>query len=345
MENEKIRFGVLGTGKIGKIHIENLMNRIRGAEVVAISDVSLDELATTEARYNIAYSFLDYRRVLDLPDVDAVAICTTAETHDQMILDAANAGKHIFCELQAHPSIEKLGEIAETVERKRVKLMVGFNRRFDPDFRKVHESVAGGKIGEPLILKITNRDASPSPGEDTHASGGLFLDMTIHDFDLARYLVGSNIVEIYARLNVLAEQAGDEGTAILSLRFENGAMGEIDDSRKAAYGCDQRVEVFGSEGMDKVENTPADSHVFVDHTGTHSAPPVDSVMGRYAESYLSEMSAFVEALRCDKPVPVSISDGLMAVAAGLAAVRSVKENRPVKLSEVYDRRASPCATS
>jgi myo-inositol 2-dehydrogenase/D-chiro-inositol 1-dehydrogenase len=347
MLNGKVHFGVLGVGRIGKIHIENLVNRIPGARVIALSDVFPDELATMEARYDIPDSFLDYRHVLELPNVDAVAICTPTNTHYQMILDAAAAGKHIFCEKPVELSIGKIRKIAEAVAQNRVKLMVGFNRRFDPNFWKVHETVRGGRIGVPHVLRITSRDPSPPPEEYIRASGGLFLDMTIHDFDMARYLMGSEIVEVYARASVLVDpifrKAGDWDTAVVMLSFENGALGTIDNSRKAVYGYDQRVEVFGSDGMITVKNNTPDSHIFVDRTGTHSSLPLNFFMDRYTESYLKEMAAFVDAVDGDGPVPVGVNDGLMAVAVGLAAEKSVNESRPVRLSEINDRSVSACA--
>ena len=338
MTHQELRFGVLGVGRIGKIHLGNLVNRIPGAEVVALSDVVPEELAALAAKFNVRTTFSDYKQVLKLSDVDAVAICTPTNTHYQMILDAAAAGKHIFCEKPIDLSIEKIKAINQQVEKCRVQLMVGFNRRFDPNFLKVREIVKSGKVGVPHVLKITSRDPAPPPETYIRASGGLFLDMTIHDFDMARYLMSSEVTEVYARASVLVDpvfqKAGDWDTAIVSLAFENGALGTIDNSRKAVYGYDQRVEVFGSEGMVKVKNNTPDSHIYLDRTGAHSSLPLNFFMDRYTESYLREMQAFVDAVQNNKPVPVTGTDGLMAVAIGLAAAKSVRENRPVKLTEM-----------
>ncbi len=344
MSHRKLRFGVLGVGRIGKIHTENLVNRVPGAEVAALSDVFAGELASVAARFNVPRTFPDYRQVLELPDVDAVVICTPTNTHHRMILDAAAAGKHIFCEKPVDLAIEKIEEINRRVEERGVQLMVGFNRRFDPNFLKVREMVKSGKVGEPQVLKITSRDPSPPPENYIRASGGLFLDMTIHDFDMARYLMASDVSEVYARAGVLVdpvfEKAGDWDTAIVTLAFESGALGTIDNSRKAVYGYDQRVEVFGSEGMVTVKNNTPDSHVHLDRAGVHSSLPLNFFMDRYTESYLREMRVFVESVQGGQPVPVTGRDGLMAVVIGLAAAKSVKENRPVKLAELYPRRAS-----
>jgi myo-inositol 2-dehydrogenase/D-chiro-inositol 1-dehydrogenase len=313
MTDQKLRFGVLGVGRIGKIHLGNLVNRIPGAEVVALSDVIPDELAALAAKFNLRTTFSDYKQVLKLSDVDAVAICTPTNTHYQMILDAAAAGKHIFCEKPIDLSIEKIKVINQQVEKCGVQLMVGFNRRFDPNFLKVREIVKSGKVGVPHVLKITSRDPSPPPEAYIRASGGLFLDMTIHDFDMARYLMGSEVTEVYARANVLVDsvfqKAGDWDTAIVTLAFENGALGTIDNSRKAVYGYDQRVEVFGSEGMVTVKNNTPDNHIYLDRTGAHSSLPLNFFMDRYTESYLREMQAFVDAVQNNKPVPVTGTDG------------------------------------
>jgi myo-inositol 2-dehydrogenase/D-chiro-inositol 1-dehydrogenase len=339
MTQQKLRFGVLGVGRIGKIHIGNLVNRIPGTEVAALSDVLPDELATVAAKFNVPATFSDYQQVLKLPHVDAVVICTPTNTHYQMILDAAAAGKHVFCEKPIDLSIERITQINAAVERCGIQLMVGFNRRFDPNFLKVHDLVKGGAVGVPHILRITSRDPSPPPEHYIRASGGLFLDMTIHDFDMARYLMASEVTEVYARAQVLVDpvfqRAGDWDTAMVTLAFQNGALGTIDNSRKAVYGYDQRVEVFGSEGMVTVKNNTPDNHVYLDRTGAHSSLPLNFFMDRYTESYLNEMRAFVDSVRASLPAPVTGQDGLMAVVIGLAAAESVRANRPVRVSEIY----------
>jgi myo-inositol 2-dehydrogenase/D-chiro-inositol 1-dehydrogenase len=341
-----LRFAVFGVGRIGKIHIGNLASRIPGAEVVAAADVFPEELAAAAARHSVPKTFADYREALAMPEVDAVVICTPTTTHYQMILDAAAAGKHIFCEKPVELSIEKIARINREVEERGVRLMVGFNRRFDPNFLKVHETIRAGGIGEPQVLRITSRDPAPPPEQYIRSSGGIFLDMTIHDFDMARYLVGSEASEVYARAAVLVdpifEKAGDWDTALVTLTFENGAIGAIDNSRKAVYGYDQRVEVFGSGGMITVKNNTPDNHILFDREGVHTSRPLNFFMDRYTDSYLNEMRAFVEALRDNRPAPVGGRDGLMAVAIGLAAIQSAKENRPVKLADICEGGFSEC---
>ncbi len=338
MSRQKLRLGVFGVGRIGKIHIGNLAGRVSSAEVTVLADVFPAELAGVAARFNISRTVSNYKEALMLPDVDAVVICTPTATHYQIILDAAAAGKHIFCEKPIDMSVDRIKEINAELQKRGVQLMVGFNRRYDPNFLKVREMVKAGKIGEPQLLRITSRDPSPPSEEYLRAAGGLFLDMTIHDFDMARYLIGSEVTEVYARANALTDpvfqKLSDWDTAVTTLTFANGALGTIDNSRKAVYGYDQRVEVFGSEGMVTVKNNTPDNHVYLDRAGTHSSLPLHFFMERYTESYLNEMQAFVDSVQNGKPVPITGHDGLMAVALGLAAAKSVRENRPVKLEEI-----------
>ena len=338
MQEHKLQVGVLGVGRIGKIHSENLVTRIADAEVAILADVFPDELNAVAARLGVSKTASNYREVINLPEIEAVVVCTPTNTHYQIILDAAAAGKHIFCEKPIDLSIDKIKTINECVEKCGVQLMVGFNRRFDPNFSKVRAMIESGKIGRTQVLRITSRDPAPPPENYLRASGGIFLDMTIHDFDMARFLTGADVKEVYAKADVLVDpvfkKVGDWDTAVVTLTFENGALGTIDNSRKAVYGYDQRVEVFGSEGMVAVKNKAPDDHVCLDQTGAHSSLPLHFFLERYADSYLTEMRVFVDAVRGGKPVPVTGKDGLMSVAIGLAASRSAKENRPVKLTEI-----------
>ncbi|MCH7609772.1 MAG: inositol 2-dehydrogenase, partial [Chloroflexi bacterium] len=234
--------------------------------------------------------------------------------------------------------LNMVDQALEAVEHAGVKLMVGFNRRFDPNFRKVRNMVAEGNIGEPHILHIISRDPAPPPMEYLEASGGIFFDMTIHDFDMARYLMGSEVSEIYAAGAVKVDPKigaiGDLDTVIITLRFANGAIGTIDNSRKAVYGYDQRVEVFGSKGMVTAYNPVSDTHIYSNQEGIHSALPLNFFLERYATSYMLEMREFIECLQNNTPPPVSGMDGRIPIVMGLAAKKSYQENRPVQLNEV-----------
>jgi len=335
---KKTKVGVIGVGRIGKLHLENLTQRIPNAEAVAIADVFVEEAIKVGEKFGVDTIYADYKDILANPEVEAVVICSPTDTHAQYIIDSAKAGKHIFCEKPIDLSLEKILEILKTVEKEGVKLMVGFNRRYDPNFAKVQQMVSTGKIGEPHILKITSRDPAPPPAEYVAVSGGMFLDMTIHDFDMARFVMGSEVKEIYVKANVLVDpaigKAGDVDTAITTLLFENGAIGSIDNSRKAVYGYDQRLEVFGSEGMVKMDNNTPDTHSYFNTEGSHGPLPLDFFMDRYIQSYENEMLAFITALVNDEEMPVTGREGLMSVAIGLAAKKSVAENRPVQLSEI-----------
>ena len=338
MKNGKVNFAVVGVGRIGKVHIENLTYRMPDAEIVSVSDVFEDELKKVAGKFNIAKAETDYKKIVNDKNVDAVVICSPTDTHAEVIKEAAEAGKHIFCEKPIDLSIGKIAGINELVNKCGVKFLVGFNRRFDPNFARVNEIVRSGGIGEPQILNISSRDPSPPPLEYLKVSGGIFLDMTIHDFDMARFLMQSEVKEIYAKGEVLVDdmfkQADDVDTAVVTLSFENGSIGTINNSRQAVYGYDQRVEVFGSEGMVTVKNNTPDNHILIDRSGTHTSLPLNFFMDRYTQSYLNEMTAFVECIREDKQPPVGGEDGLQAVAIGLAAKKSVKENRPVSIAEI-----------
>lgn len=335
---KKIKVGVIGVGRIGKLHLENLAVRIPSAEVVAVADVFVEEAEKIAARFGITTVTPDYREILSNKNIEAVIICSPTDTHAQYTIEAAQAGKHIFCEKPLDLSLDKIREVLDVTEKSGVKLMIGFNRRFDPNYAKVQQMVKDGKVGKPHILKITSRDPAPPPAEYVAVSGGMFLDMTIHDFDMARFVVGSEVLEVYAKTNVLVDpeigKAGDVDTAVTILFFENGAIGTIDNSRKAVFGYDQRLEVFGSEGMVKIDNNNPDTHTYYNTKGSHGPLPLNFFMDRYVQSYANEMEAFINAVVNDETIPVPGRDGLISVAIGLAAKKSALENRPVKLTEI-----------
>jgi myo-inositol 2-dehydrogenase/D-chiro-inositol 1-dehydrogenase len=336
---KKINLGVIGTGRIGKVHTATLVQSVPGAEVIAVADVDAASAKELAAQYNIPFVYDTHASIINHPDVDAVVICSPTDTHARYIVEAARAGKHIFCEKPVDLSLSVIRDAIDEARKAGVKLMVGFNRRFDPNFMKVRDMVEAGKIGDPHILKITSRDPAPPPAQYIAVSGGMFLDMTIHDFDMARYIVGSEVTEVCVSAAVLVDpaigQAGDVDTAVITLGFANGAIGVIDNSRKAVYGYDQRVEIFGSKGMVSADNNFPDNHRYLSSDGVHGSLPLNFFMDRYLEAYSNELKAFCDAVINDKPVPVGGEDGLMAVAIGLAAKRSVAERRPVKLSEIY----------
>lgn len=335
---KKLKIGVIGTGRIGKVHIATLVQSVPQAEVISVADINLRSAAEVAKSFGITNVCASHTDIISNPEIEAVVICSSTDTHAKYIVEAAGAGKHIFCEKPVDLSLEVIRSAMQAVEKAGVKLMVGFNRRFDPNFLKIRQLVAEGKIGEPHILKITSRDPAPPPAEYSAVSGGMFLDMTIHDFDMARYIARSEVTEVYTSAAVLVDpeigKAGDVDTAVINLAFENGALGVIDNSRKAVYGYDQRVEIFGSKGMISTDNNYPENHRYYSHDGVHGSLPLNFFMERYLESYAGEMKVFCDAVTNNLCIPVGAEDGLKSVAIAMAAKRSWLEHRPVKLSEI-----------
>jgi myo-inositol 2-dehydrogenase/D-chiro-inositol 1-dehydrogenase len=288
-------------------------------------------------QFNVAQTTEDYTELLADPEIDAVLVTSATNTHVEISQAAAKAGKHIFCEKPIALDLKQIDDTLAIVEKAGVKFQVGFHRRFDTSFMRVREAVASGEIGDPHIIRITSRDPAPPPIEYIKVSGGIFLDMTIHDFDMVRYLTGDEVVEIYAKGGVRVDPeigaAGDIDTAVITLQFQNGVIATIDNSREAIYGYDQRVEVFGSKGMVTVANPLTDTVTFSGSQATRAALPPYFFLERYKAAYLSELQAFFACIQEDTPPPVTGEDGRAPVVMGLAALKSLRENRPVLLSE------------
>lgn len=334
----KIRIGLIGAGRIGRVHAENLVYRIPEAELVAVSDVFVQAAEKLAAALQVPAVYQDHRRILEDGAIDAVLICSSTDTHAQFIEEAAGAGKAVFCEKPIALNLAKIDRALEAVEGSGVKLMIGFNRRFDPNFKRVREIVASGDIGVPQILRITSRDPAPPPIEYVKVSGGIFLDMTIHDFDMARYMMDREVEAIYAAGGVMVDpaigEAGDVDTAVITLHFDGGALGVIDNSRKAVYGYDQRVEVFCSAGSVTADNNYPNTASISDGECVRRDLPLNFFMERYTESYVSELKAFVGCMVNDTAPPVSGRDGRIPVVMGYAAKRSAEQGRPVRLTEI-----------
>jgi myo-inositol 2-dehydrogenase / D-chiro-inositol 1-dehydrogenase len=333
----KLKVGVIGLGRIGQIHLSNLMHHMPDAEVVIASDVSL-EAHVFAKKMGVPSVTTVAEDVIQHREVEAVVICSPTPYHVPYSIAAAKEGKHIFCEKPLDVTLEAIQEAEKAVQENGVKLMLGFNRRFDANFSKVRSVVQAGKVGEPHILRITSRDPAPPPVEYLKTSGGIFLDMSIHDFDMARYIVSSEVKEVFVKGDALIhpeiKEFGDIDTAVIVLTFENGAIGVIDNSRKAVYGYDQRLEIFGSEGMAKAENNTTDQLVHFDSQGGHSALPLHFFLERYETAYRVCLKSFIDCVLQDKPSPVDARDGLMATAIGIAAMKSLTEGRSVKMEEV-----------
>jgi myo-inositol 2-dehydrogenase / D-chiro-inositol 1-dehydrogenase len=333
-----LKLALIGAGRIGKVHANAVMTAIPNTTIVAVADYYLDAAQSLARDYGIGLASKNHLEAINAPDVDAVIIASSTDTHAPFIMDAARAGKHIFCEKPIAAELSKIDEALAAVEKANVKLQIGFNRRFDASFLRIKQAIASGEIGKPHLMHIISRDPAPPPIEYVKVSGGIFFDMTIHDFDMARYLFGE-VDEIFAAGAVLVNpeigKAGDIDTAMITLKFASGAIGTIDNSRQAVYGYDQRVEVFGSKGSASNVNLYPDA-VTISNADTvrRASLPMNFFLERYMGSYIRELQDFVNAVEDDKPVPVSGDDGRVPVVMAMAAKKSYLENRPVKLSEV-----------
>ena len=334
-----IKLGIIGAGRIGKVHAESITKYVPNAEVKAIADPFMNEATVEWAKgLGIQNTYNDYNEVLNDPEIAAVLVCSSTNTHSQISIEALKASKHVFCEKPIDHNLDRIKAVLSEVERTGLKFQVGFNRRFDHNFKAIKDAVVAGKIGDPHIIRVTSRDPEAPPAEYVKVSGGIFLDMTIHDFDMVRFLSGSEVEEVYAAGTVLVDpaigEAGDIDTAIITLKFANGALGVIDNSRRAAYGYDQRAEVFGSKGAVATGNDALSTAVISTETGVVSEKPLYFFLERYMQSFSQEMREFVDAIVNDTEVPVNAMDGLKPVLIGLAAKKSLQEGRPVKISEL-----------
>jgi len=338
LTQHKLRVGLIGIGRIGRIHAETIALRVPSATAAAISDFNLSVAQEVAAKYGIPHVTTHSEELLSDTSIDAIVISSPTETHADLIIEAARAGKHIFCEKPIDLNLSRIDSALAAVAKAGVKLQVGFNRRFDPNFKRIREAVAGGEIGTPHLLHIVSRDAEPPSIAYVKSSGGIFFDMTIHDFDMARFLIGDEVEEIYAsgavRIDPEIGAAGDLDTAVTLLRFRGGAIGTIDNSRKAVYGYDQRAEVFGSSGKITTNNVYRNEAIISTAREIRRDLPLNFFMDRYATSYVDEVRAFIDAILNDKPVLVTGVDGRIPVAMAAAASKSFKENRPVKLAEI-----------
>jgi myo-inositol 2-dehydrogenase/D-chiro-inositol 1-dehydrogenase len=335
-----VNLAVIGTGRMGSVHVRNVARLIPEANLVAVCDIRLDVAHAVAEECGIRRVVEDYHELLADRDIEAMLIATSTDTHASIMSDTAQAGKHIFCEKPLALDLASIDRALEAVQKAGVKLQVGFNRRYDKSFRRVREIVASGEIGRPCILRITNRDPELPAMEFMRVSGGMFLDMTIHDFDMARFQVGE-VEEVFAIGSVMIEPAlrefGDVDTSVVTLRFTGGAVGAIDNSRQAVYGYDQRLEVFGDHGVAMAENEVETTFARGDREGFHSARLPHFFMQRYAPCYVEEVRQFVECVREDKPTPINGQDGRAAVVLGHAAWKSLRESRPVHVGEILGR--------
>ncbi len=328
-----IRIGLLGAGRIGQTHARAVA-ALDNVEITAVFD-PVDEAAAFVTALTGARQ-ATVSQIMHDDKIDAVIIATPTDLHADQIEQAAQAGKAIFCEKPVDLSAERVRACLKTADKAGVKLMIGFNRRFDQNFSKVREALDAGKVGDVELVQITSRDPSAPPIDYVKRSGGLFRDMMIHDFDMARFLLGEEVVEVSATGSVLTDpaigEAGDVDTATATLRTASGKIAVITNSRRASYGYDQRVEVHGSKGMASAENMRPTTVVIANEEGYSQDPLLDFFMERYAEAYKSELQTFCAILAGEERSYPSGIDGLKALELADAAVQSLETGKSVKLS-------------
>lgn len=334
-----VRIGIIGAGRIGKVHCESIGRYVKNAVVACVADPFMDEGTEQTLRALGAEKVTkDYREILADKSVDAVLICSSTDTHAQISVEAIKAGKHVFCEKPVDHDVKKILTVKEALQGGGVKYQVGFNRRFDHNFEAVKKAIDTGRIGHLDVLKICSRDPAAPSADYIKVSGGIFLDMTIHDFDMVRYLSSDEVESVYAVGGVTVDkaigEAGDIDTAVVTMKLKGGALAVIDNCRRAAYGYDQRAEAFGSLGQIAVANDAASTAVISDANGVTAEKPLYFFLERYMQAYVKEVSEFVRCIEEDRPVPVGIEDGLQAVVIGLAAKRSLQTGAPVRLDDI-----------
>ena len=337
--NKKMSIGVIGAGRIGKIHIENILRRIPEVSLKSVADLKIDnDLKRWANKIGIPNLDNNPSDIINDSEIDAIIIASSTNSHSELIQKAANAQKSIFCEKPLDVDLTRIKETLKVVNQNETKLMIGFNRRFDRNFKRVNDIIASGQIGEPQIIKITSRDPSPPSIDYIKVSGGLFLDMTIHDWDMARFQCRSEVEEVYATGAALVdpdiEKVGDIDTAVSVLKFSNGALGVIDNTRQAVYGYDQRVEVFGSKGC-LIADNEATNTVSIYNVECTTIDKIPSFfMERYLDSYYAELKYFFECIAKNKDPKPNGDECLKNVLVALAAKKSLEVNKPIKISEV-----------
>ncbi len=334
-----LQVGIIGAGRIGRVHIQGISRGVPGAHIRAIAAPHLtDELRALAQSAGVERLVEDYHVLLNDPALDAVLICSPTNTHAAISVEALQAGKHVFCEKPVDLSLVKIQTVIDAARQSGLKYQVGFNRRFDHNFQALRNTVVSGKVGDVQIVKICSRDSEPPTPKFVPSSGGLFLDMTVHDLDMVRFLSGSEVDEVYAAGSVLIDPAigaaGDVDTAATVLKLRSGALALIDNSRKAVYGYDQRAEVFGSLGCVSIGNDTPSTAVLSTASGTLAEQPHWFFLERYLPAFQEEVRQFVEAVENDYPVPVGADDALQATLLAIACTRSAREGRPVRLDEL-----------
>lgn len=333
-----LQLGIIGAGRIGKVHIQGILTGVLGAHIRGIAAPHITEEIELLARSaGTEVLTQDFRALLRDSRIDAVLICSPTSTHADISVEALRAGKHVFCEKPVDLGLVKIQTVIDEVAVSGLKYQVGFNRRFDHNFQALRRTVSDGKIGQVQVVKVCSRDSEPPTPKFIPSSGGLFLDMTVHDLDMVRFLSGSEVEEVYAAGSVLVDEnigrAGDIDTAAIVLRLQNGALALIDNSRQAVYGYDQRAEVFGSLGCVSIGNDAPSTAVLSTAGGVTAEKPRWFFLERYLPAFQEEVRQFIDAVENDYPVPVGVEDAQKATLLAMACTRSARERRPVRMDE------------
>ncbi|EAA1343233.1 D-chiro-inositol-2-dehydrogenase IolG2 [Salmonella enterica] len=338
---EKLRCGVIGLGRVGKMHVEN-MYLLPQLDIICAADYFIEEMSDWLYSVNITSGYKNYQELLQRDDIEAVFIFTSTDMHEEIVTAAAQAGKHIFCEkpLSMNEGEQASMAVLRKVKEKGVTLQVAFNRRFDPQFHEVFELVRSGKIGRPQMIKITSRDPDLLPHDLIKRIGGLIFDFTMHDFDMARFMMQDEVSEVYVKGNTLIDPSlkniDDVDTLAVMLTFRNGGYALIDNSRRAVYGYDQRVEVFGSEGMAYADNVSESTVKVFNSQHCIMKNPLPDFTVRYREAYRTEILHFIDSVLHHTPVVCTGEDALLAQRIAIAAQQSLKSGLPVKItSDIY----------
>ncbi|ECW8695756.1 D-chiro-inositol-2-dehydrogenase IolG2 [Salmonella enterica] len=338
---KKLRCGVIGLGRVGKMHVEN-MYLLPQLDIICAADYFIEEMSDWLYSVNITSGYKNYQELLQRDDIEAVFIFTSTDMHEEIVTAAAQAGKHIFCEKPLSMNEDEQASMAvlRKVKEKGVTLQVAFNRRFDPQFHEVFELVRSGKIGRPQMIKITSRDPDLLPHDLIKRIGGLIFDFTMHDFDMARFMMQDEVSEVYVKGNTLIDPSlkniDDVDTLAVMLTFRNGGYALIDNSRRAVYGYDQRVEVVGSEGMAYADNVSESTVKVFNSQHCIMKNPLPDFTVRYREAYRTEILYFIDSVLHHTPVVCTGEDALLAQRIAIAAQQSLKSGLPVKItSDIY----------
>ena len=328
-----MNIGIIGLGRIGEVHLKAIQ-QTEGVQVVAVSDIDKDYGQQVATNNNISYFFTDFQELIDHKEVEAVWVCSPSSLHYLHVTEALKNNKYVFCEKPLEIDLEKIHAIINNFPNIDKRLMVGFNRRFDPDFEHAKQNIS--IIGKPTIIKITSRDPAPPPLEYIKISGGIFMDMTIHDLDMARFMANSEVTEVYAigNVNYMPEMKGiDIDTALITMKFKNGIICNIDNSRVSAYGYDQRLEIHGSEGMIQVGNKKMNQCMVYGNQAIESSVLENFFLDRYQDAYKKEVAVFKDCVINKKKFPSTAFDALKALELAEACGRSIKENKVITVEQ------------